>query len=52
MGQAEESLSWLERAIASDGEARMWARTSPDLSFLLEHPQYGLRFRALVGGAA
>ena len=47
--QGREALQLLARAIAGDQKFRKMARTDADLAFLRDHPDFGPRFRELVG---
>ena len=49
MGRFEETLRGLEAAIKGDEENRKLARTDEDFEKLRNDPQYGPRFRELVG---
>jgi len=49
MGKFEESLRDLEAAIKGDEEYREMARTDEDFEKLRNDPEYGPRFRELVG---
>ncbi len=48
-GRLRESIEWLEKAIAKDEEQRTSARDDPDFDNLRNDPEYGPRFRELVG---
>jgi tetratricopeptide (TPR) repeat protein len=45
----EESLQWLEKAIAGDAKYRPMAREDEDFEGLRNHPEWGQKFWELVG---
>ena len=48
--RGEEALRWLQRAIAVDPKVRHDARADTEgFAYLRDHPEYGPRFRELVG---
>lgn len=48
-GRPRESIEWLEKAIGTDSQYRAMAREDEDFENLGNDPEYGPRFRELVG---